>query len=75
MRSEDGAFRKVVELSPPDDDAVRSIVGLGSRRPDIGESLFVIVSRVAGEGNLLPEYAGKESSDLGKSVVVLIALS
>jgi len=69
LRSGDGVFKKTsferCVLSPPVDDAARSIVGLGSKKPDIGESsLQVIMSRVVGECSPLPEYAGKESSDL-----------
>lgn len=54
------------ELSLPVDEVARSMVGLGRRRrPDIGESLLlVIVSSVVGEGSPLAEKTGKESSDL-----------
>ena len=79
LRSGDGVFKKTsferCVLSPPVDDAARSIVGLGSKKPDIGESsLQVIMSRVVGECSPLPEYAGKESSDLGKSIMVFYGI-
>ena len=60
------------ELSLPVDEVARSMVGLGRRRrPDIGESLLlVIVSSVVGEGSPLAEKTGKESSDLNWSTKI-----
>ena len=60
------------ELSLPVDDVARSMVGLGRRRrPEIGESLLlVIVSSVVGEGSPLAEKTGKESSDLDWSTKI-----
>lgn len=59
------------ELSLPVDEVARSMVGLGRRRPDIGESLLlVIVSSVVGEVSPLAEKTGKESSDLNWSTKI-----